>query len=1082
MVEHLQPVDENEKSREVRLGLVLYGGVSLAIYIYGVSLEFFRAVRGQGIYRLIKALTDSDVVVDILSGTSAGGINGILLAYALCNERDLNVAAPLWRTHGGIAGLLRAPWNDQNGYQSILNSEGYYEPKLCEAFRDLYETRYDPDPLDDPSPITELDLFVTGTDVEGSVYTQFDDAGHPIDVKEHRAVFLLKHRAGRKEQFNPLPSRGADASVTYAALAKLSRITSCFPAAFAPVSVGDDEGGEETVDGKLKLWGKLDGAAYFLDGGVLDNKPFTHTIKAIFSRAATKRVERRLFFVEPDPERFKADAVRAASPNPVQAVVASLIGIPGYESIAEDLRLIAERNSKIMQYNRVVRDLCGSGAMPAAPSEETKKLYERSRMVVFSERIVRGIFRAGVRNTHVAPEDRDRASDLVRQFDALEISAGKVFEQLDVDFRLRRLYRLVYLIYELLYEGATISTERGKLYQELWPVLNRQIELYEILRSAMESLIDEADIPWKEQGAGDVWTKVYTALCALVSVVPVPEGFERWTGNEWSRRWLTNGDLESARKALANQAVSIVERFATLSWPSDGVLQRIDEAEQKLLAAFLPAEDLVRRAYERFADLDAHLFPLEMVGGLTEKDVIETVRISPLDADKGFSRRSLDQKVAGDALHHFGGFFKRSWRSNDILWGRLDGLCQLVETLLDEKRLRQIAASPASRRLVRARFFDADGSPRQALRLEVLFPSASEETRRKCDRWLRGLLSDDAAAREEALKDHAELVELLIEAAQLEVLRTDLPRVVEDAVAEQGEWNRYEVDATASGAARNGSTPPASGDSPYSDSSPWRYKAGRARVDRLVGGLAASDAAQASIARLTGQAPAKGRPSESPLGNYFRTGYQVGSEEVRKDVPMPVLLEIVSTALLVLRNCVLQIFGPEAARIRRHPLFVFGFNLPLLAFHAIVRLWRRASWIPLVSGFFALAVSLIVLTIGWYWSDELFWPRDRGYQPAAILWLLALPLLVFLLSAFALAEYGRGRWWLLRVVIDLLGVAAVAALVGTLVRRNAELLAGSEWLRVAILLVFVALPGALLVLRIVLSLAKATLRERSTSP
>ena len=38
-----------DKSREIRIGLVLYGGVSLAIYINGVAREFHRAVRGEGI-------------------------------------------------------------------------------------------------------------------------------------------------------------------------------------------------------------------------------------------------------------------------------------------------------------------------------------------------------------------------------------------------------------------------------------------------------------------------------------------------------------------------------------------------------------------------------------------------------------------------------------------------------------------------------------------------------------------------------------------------------------------------------------------------------------------------------------------------------------------------------------------------------------------------------------------------------------------------------------------------------------------------------------------------------------------------
>ena len=34
-----------EPLKELRLGLVLYGGVSLAVYIYGVVLELYRIIR-----------------------------------------------------------------------------------------------------------------------------------------------------------------------------------------------------------------------------------------------------------------------------------------------------------------------------------------------------------------------------------------------------------------------------------------------------------------------------------------------------------------------------------------------------------------------------------------------------------------------------------------------------------------------------------------------------------------------------------------------------------------------------------------------------------------------------------------------------------------------------------------------------------------------------------------------------------------------------------------------------------------------------------------------------------------------------
>ena len=139
------------------------------------------------------------------------------------------------------------------------------------------------------------------------------------------------------------------------------------------------------------------------------------------------------------------------------------------------------------------------------------------------------------------------------------------------------------------------------------------------------------------------------------------------------------------------------------------LLHRLDTYEQTLVAALVPdVSDPVRRGYERFAELDAILFPLEMVGELHEKDIIETVRISPLDARKGFSGRETADKIAGDALYHSGGFFKRSWRANDILWGRVDGLCQLVESLLTRDRVAELAGSATWRSQLRAALLRAE--------------------------------------------------------------------------------------------------------------------------------------------------------------------------------------------------------------------------------------------------------------------------------------------------------------------------------------------------------------------------------------
>src|SRR4051812_12057982 len=96
----------DRRSREVRLGVVMFGGISLSVYINGVANELFRASRGRGVYRLLKALTDSELVVDILSGASAGGINGVLLSTALCNGTEFNDTGPLWRVQADINKLL----------------------------------------------------------------------------------------------------------------------------------------------------------------------------------------------------------------------------------------------------------------------------------------------------------------------------------------------------------------------------------------------------------------------------------------------------------------------------------------------------------------------------------------------------------------------------------------------------------------------------------------------------------------------------------------------------------------------------------------------------------------------------------------------------------------------------------------------------------------------------------------------------------------------------------------------------------------------------------------------------------------
>src|SRR3546814_15966011 len=90
------------REKEIRLALVCYGGISLAVYMHGITKEIWRVARAsqafiagdmagegsQGVYRALLEEIEVEqklrlrVLIDIVAGASAGGINGVFLAQA----------------------------------------------------------------------------------------------------------------------------------------------------------------------------------------------------------------------------------------------------------------------------------------------------------------------------------------------------------------------------------------------------------------------------------------------------------------------------------------------------------------------------------------------------------------------------------------------------------------------------------------------------------------------------------------------------------------------------------------------------------------------------------------------------------------------------------------------------------------------------------------------------------------------------------------------------------------------------------------------------------------------------------------
>jgi hypothetical protein len=120
-------------------------------------------------------------------------------------------------------------------------------------------------------------------------------------------------------------------------------------------------------------------------------------------------------------------------------------------------------------------------------------------------------------------------------------------------------------------------------------------------------------------------------------------------------------------------------------------------AEQDLIAVFAStaaspctetsltslARHCIGHYYNNYEDYDLLIYPLLYDTDVGEADIIDIIRISPEDAvvlideiDSGC------HKLAGSSLGHFGAFLQKSWRENDILWGRLDGAERIISALL----------------------------------------------------------------------------------------------------------------------------------------------------------------------------------------------------------------------------------------------------------------------------------------------------------------------------------------------------------------------------------------------------------------
>ncbi|WP_288412999.1 patatin-like protein [uncultured Sphingomonas sp.] len=707
--------------RELRLALVCYGGISLAVYMHGVVKEVWHIARASramqddgetlggsaGVYQtmLHELATLSGirlrVLVDIVAGASAGGINGVFLAHAVATGQSLDPLTELWLEGADIEALLdpaqapssalSRPWARPVAWMA-LGREGedvssvdiaardelrakldrfvrarWFEPPfggramvdmLLNAFEAMAAGPVGPRLLPPGQP---LDLFVTVTDF----------AGHPelLRLNSPREVVETEHRI-----VIGFSDHGQGPLADPAELVFAARATSSFPGAFPPFRVGEldmalqDRGtqwpGREAflrrVLPRQAAVGMVEQAA-LIDGSVLANAPFRPAIDALRERPARRQIDRRFVYLDPAPNhKFGFGTESKGPPTFFQTILGALSELPRKQPIRDNLDAIQRRSERIERMLAIVERL------RAGVEAEVEQLFgytlfldwpTPSRLAGWRQRAqVQAAKRAGYGHA---------AYGLLKIDQVLDRLADRIATLAD-DPSPERRRRLRAAFHRIVVEreadrfdgdGASPATIEFLRAHDL-AFRIRRLRLLVRTISAMEPEQDAAAL-----------APVREAIFASLTPYLACEHADHFA---------------AVRAAAADKRTAPADLLAAMAQAMD--LTTLDaQAEELLSAALSAAPREIRRpvllTYLGFPFFDIATLPLLGGEGLDEFDPVRVDRIAPDDAPS-IRAGGAEATLKGIRFNNFGAFFSRSYRENDYLWGRLHGAERMIDIAL----------------------------------------------------------------------------------------------------------------------------------------------------------------------------------------------------------------------------------------------------------------------------------------------------------------------------------------------------------------------------------------------------------------
>ncbi|GAA2046234.1 hypothetical protein GCM10009819_37600 [Agromyces tropicus] len=700
-------------------------------------------IRLQAYAEMLDAAGFDRVEFDLLAGASAGGLNAVMYAVAQRAGTGLGGLLRTWGRVGGFWGLLHPP--GAKGILALMRGEDYFRKNVFDALVGIYD---DDDRHGDlVTEYAAVDLSATVIDAsdeyeidanEGRGHFRFvgdDDqpSGNRIPARRRRAdgreLIELGADPCAPDRLDPVGraverrEAAADEDVREAweerrqdlvglsRLALAARSTSSLPGGFEPALIRSIDGGDDTDDGddrpgpgmRFAFAAHREDASHpyrIVDGAVFDNVPIERALRAARSRTSTRRADRVMLFLDPEPDppigggiwnphagRFfsaiKAMYDRQLRRESVAREVAEL------ERFNTDQQVAAARfRSSAPIVRSALADPAGAG-----PRREA---YLAALGAELADHLAETIAAPSLWQLHssLARRRRFRPIPLLR-LTGLDDAAGRVVDALPSQHR-DRLARSSLALADA--ANCVLGWTRAL---EAMPARtsSRQGPDFATVRTAAYDALTAA-IDGRDRATAEVLERsdrFATEHDGAPSTTELGAWVASWLAED--RRWRLRelwDNLDRAVARLRIASVTIERELADGSRPSSPewetspwrplaaapILAAADLPPLYHSAGIPPALSNVRywaigvdeppvnpRAYRTLV-LDrwyAMLGRVLRTPGTTPKDAAEL--LSGPTATSALDRGS---KLAGYGIGNFLGFLSREWRVNDWWWGRLD--------------------------------------------------------------------------------------------------------------------------------------------------------------------------------------------------------------------------------------------------------------------------------------------------------------------------------------------------------------------------------------------------------------------------